>query len=97
MSSELSNSTERSRKDEDSRTDVPILTLGELGGSEPTQTQERTVVRRVKLAFARSFPRMYRITSKTLLYLRGPRPKRDLDRASCLVTLILCRPNVGPF
>jgi len=89
MSSELSYSVERSHKDEEStRPDVPILTLGESSELEPTETQERPAVRRAKLAFSRAFPRTYRTTSKALLYLRGPRPKRDLDRTFCLVTPI---------
>lgn len=88
MSSELSYSIERCQKDEEeSRPNVPILALNEISGSEPTEAQERPVVRRAKLAFARDFPRTYRLTSKVLLYLRGPRPKRDLDRASCLAII----------
>lgn len=87
MSSKLSHSLERSQKDEeDPRPDAPNLTFGELSGSEPAGAQESPAVRRVKLAFARTFPRTYQVTSKVLLYLRGPRPKRDLDRTSCLVT-----------
>ena len=96
MSSELSSSIERSPKDEESHPDVPILTTDELGGSQRQETQERPVVRRAKLAFARTFPRTYRVTSKTLLYLRGPRPKRDLDRTSCLVAPIVRRSNTPP-
>lgn len=87
MFSETSSSLERSQKDEEaSHPDVPIIALSELGGLGPTQTQERPATRRVKLAFARKFPRTYRVTSKALLYLRGPLPKRDLDRASRFVT-----------
>jgi len=82
MSSDLSSSLEGSRKGEESpHSHTPDLVLGELGGLEPTQTQERPLFRRAKLALARKFPRTYRVTSKALLYLRGPRLKRDLDRA----------------
>lgn len=89
MSPEISSSLERSQKDEEcSRPDVPIFPLPELGGLEPTQTQERPVVRRAKLAFARKFPRTYRVASKALLYLRGPLQKRDLDRGSSLWLVI---------
>ena len=90
MSSEVSYSIERSQKDEEnSRSDVPILPLGESGGPEATGTRERPAARRakrLKLALSRAFPRTYRVTSRALFYLRGPRPKRDLDRESCLVT-----------
>ena len=86
MFSETSSSLERSQKDEASHPDVPIIALSELGGLGPTQTQERPATRGVKLAFARKFTRTYRVTSKALLYLRGPLPKRDLDRASRFVT-----------
>jgi hypothetical protein len=95
MSSEISYSIGRSQKDEESsRPNVPIPTLGEPGGLEPTETQERPTVHRAKLAFSRALPRTYRVTSKALLYLRGPRPKRDLDRASCLVTPMDSRSNI---
>ena len=83
MASEFSSSIERSQKDEEaSRSDVPVL------GSEPSEAQERPVVRNINHAFARKFPRAYRTTSKALLYLRGPRPKRDLGGKLCLVTPI---------
>ena len=39
-------------------------------------------MRKAKLTFAHTFPRMYRAISNGLLYLGGPRPKRDLDRES---------------
>jgi len=85
MSSDNSSSLEGSRKDEESSLSrTPSLALVELGGSEPTQTQERPLFRGAKLALARKFPGTYRVTSKALLYLKGPRPKRDLDRASRL-------------
>ena len=73
MSSEISYSAERNKNDEEScRSEVPTL----------AKTQEKPgVTHKIKLVCARSFPRTYRTTSKVLLYLRGPRPKRDLDRA----------------
>ena len=83
MSSELSSSPEMSRKDEEAPSpDIPVLALNELGRLETTETQKRPAVHRAKLAFARNFPRTYRVASKVVLYLRGPRPKRDLERAS---------------
>jgi hypothetical protein len=99
MSSDISYSMERGQKDEEcSRSDIPTSTAtGELGGSEATGTKERPVVRRVKLAFARHLPKTYRMTSKVLLYLKGPRPKRDLDRAFYFVTPLAHRSNGRPF
>jgi len=83
MSSDLTSSLEGSRKDEEfPHPHTPDLALRELGGLEPTPAQEKPLFRGAKLALARKFPRTYRVTSKALLYLRGPRPKRDLDRAS---------------
>lgn len=80
MSSEISYSIERSRKDEENpRPDVSALPLGESGESEQTETRERLVMHKIESAFARHLPRTYQIASKVLLYLRGPRPKRDLD------------------
>ena len=81
MASEISQSIGKSQRDEEgSRSDVTILS------SEPSKPEERPVVRRVRSAFAHNFPRTYRITSKALLYLRGPRPKQDLERAFFLAT-----------
>lgn len=76
MDSEIPYSITRGQKDEEgSHSDVPILE------PELSETQERPIVRNFKHAFARNLPRTYRTTSKALLYLRGPRPKRDLDGA----------------
>ena len=76
MASEIPHSIARGQKDEENpHSDAPTLV------AEPLDTQEKPAVRSIKLAFARNFPRTYRITSKVLLYLRGPRPKRDLDGA----------------
>lgn len=86
MSPELSHSTEGSQKDEEaSRLSTPILPLGKFGRPGPLGAQGRPAVRKAKLALAHTFPRTYRAVSKGLLYLRGPRPKRDLERASCPV------------
>lgn len=96
MSSDHSSSLIESLKDEESpRPHTPSLALAELAGSEPAQTQERPLFRRAKFALARKFPGTYRVTSKALLYLRGPRPKRDLDRGSRLQHPIVRRSN--PF
>ena len=96
MSSDHSSSLIESLKDEESpRPHTPSLALAELAGSEPAQTQERPLFRRAKFAIARKFPGTYRVTSKALLYLRGPRPKRDLDRGSRLQHPIVRRSN--PF
>lgn len=87
MSSEISYSIGRSQKDEEaSRSDAPILATDESDGAE---TRGRRISHNIRLAFARNLPRTYRVTSKVFLYLRGPRPKRDLDRACCLVTPLL--------
>lgn len=92
MVSETSCSIARSQKDEEgSRSDVQIH------GFEPSETQERPDVRKIKRAFARNLPRTYRMTSKAILYLRGPRPKRDLDGAFCLVTPISFQLNGSPL
>src|SRR5258705_2916476 len=81
MPSEISYPIARNQKDEEaSRSDPTML------WSEHPVTQQKPVLRKIKRAFARNFPRAYRLTSRTLLYLRGPRPKRDLDGTSCLVT-----------
>lgn len=86
MSPELSHSAEGNQKDEEaSRLGTPILPLDKFGRPGPLQTQETPAIRKAKLAFAHAFPGTYRAASKALLYLRGPRPKRDSDRASCPV------------
>ena len=99
MSSDLSSSLEGSRKDEETpHPGTPDLAFGELGGSEPTQTQEESVFRRTKLALARKFPGTYSVASKAFLYFRGPRPKRDLDGASFVYDIRLFRrSNRRPF
>lgn len=99
MSSDISYSMERGQKDEVySHSDIPTsAATGELGGSKPTGAKERPIARRVKLALARHLPKTYRTASKVLLYLRGPRPKRDLDRTFSLVAPITRRSNGRPF
>lgn len=90
MASEISYSITRSQKDEEgSRSGIQML------GSGPSEAQERPLVRRIKHAFARNLPRTHRMASKALLYLRGPRPKRDLDRAFGIVTPIAFRSNAS--